>query len=171
MTAHRISTPAKKRIDSSTTPGGGNRALIAEFEEGRAPGAFHHADHVRVAFAYVSEFGVLEAIGRFSAALRRFAIAKGKPRLYHQTITWAYLLLIHERMARTSCAQDWEEFSERNPDLLVWKGGILERYYSQRTLDSDLARHTFVFPDASNFGPPEQTSQGESALVPPESEL
>jgi len=130
-----------------TTAGVTNRALIAEFEEGRAPGNFHHADHVRVAFAYVSDFPVLEAIARFSAALRRFAIAKGKPHLYHETITWAYLLLIHERMARNSCAQEWEEFSERNPDLLVWKGGILERYYSQGTLGSDLARQTFVFPD------------------------
>ena len=50
-------------------------------------------------------------------------------------------------MARNSCAQDWEEFSERNPDLLVWKGGILERYYWQGTLGSDLARQTFVLPD------------------------
>jgi hypothetical protein len=41
----------------------------------------------------------------------------------------------------------WEEFSEHNPDLLVWKGGILERYYSQATLESDLARRVFVFPD------------------------
>jgi hypothetical protein len=134
--------------ESLTTAGVTNRALIAEFEEGRAPGNFHHADHVRVAFAYVSEFPVLEAIARFSAALRRFAIAKGKPHLYHETITWAYLLLIHERIARNGCAQEWKEFSERNPDLLVWKEGILERYYSQETLGADLARHTFVFPDA-----------------------
>ena len=140
--------------DCLTTAGATNRELIAEFEEGRAPGAFHHADHVRVAFAYVSEFPVLEAIARFSEALRRFAIAKGKPHLYHETITWAYLLLIRERMARAGGAQSWEELSERNHDLLVWKGGILERYYSHGTLASDLARRTFVFPDASNFGPP-----------------
>ena len=132
---------------SITTSGITNRALVAEFEDGRAPGDFHHADHVRVAFAYVSEFPLLEAIARFSAALRRFAIAKGKPHLYHETITWSYLLLIRQRMARTSPAQSWEEFSDRNPDLLVWKGGILERYYSQEMLASDLARQTFVFPD------------------------
>ena len=48
--------------------------LVSEFEQGRAPGAFHHADHLRVAFAYVTEFPVLEAIAKFSAALQRFAI-------------------------------------------------------------------------------------------------
>ncbi|MFZ3263114.1 MAG: hypothetical protein WA172_03875 [Terriglobales bacterium] len=144
-------------IDSLTTHGMANRELISEFEQGRAPGEFHHADHVRVAFAYVSEFPLLEAMAKFSAALQRFALSKGKPHLYHQSITWAYLLLIHERIARAgsvhsssvqpSCVPSWEEFSERNPELLVWKGGILERYYSQAVLDSELARRVFVFPD------------------------
>ena len=125
----------------------GNEDLIRDFELGRAPGAFHHADHVRVAFAYVSEMTLAEALAKFPAALRRFAQAQGKPNLYHQTITWAYLLLIADRRARADGAQSWEEFAERNPDLLLWKGGVLDRFYSRATLDSDLARRRFVFPD------------------------
>ena len=35
----------------------------------------------------------------------------------------------------------------RNPDLLVWKGGVLTTLYRQETLDSDLARSVFVLPD------------------------
>jgi hypothetical protein len=124
-----------------------NRDIVSEFEQGRVPGDFHHADHVRVAFAYVTELPLPEAIAKFSAALRCFALAKGKPHLYHETITWAYLLLIRERLARAGRAQGWEKFAEHNPDLLIWKGGILERYYSRTMLDSDLARQTFVFPD------------------------
>jgi hypothetical protein len=121
-----------------------NQALIAEFEEGRAPGNFHHADHVRMAFAYVSEFALPEAIGRFSAALKRFALAQGKANLYHETITWAYLILTAERAAR---GESWEQFAKRNADLLVWKGGILEKYYTKATLESEIARRTFVLPD------------------------
>ena len=124
-----------------------NRIVISDFERGRVPGDFHHADHVRVAYAYVSELPLLEAIASFTSALRRFAAAKGKPNLYHETITWSYLLLIRERIARAGRLQSWEEFAEQNPDLLVWKGGILDRYYSETTIDSDLARCTFVFPD------------------------
>lgn len=140
-----------------------NQFLVSEFEQGRAPGDFHHADHVRVAFAYVSQFPVLEAIAKFSAALRRFALAKGKPHLYHETITWAYMLLIHESIAcgaslrQSSVSQSvvgqrrsrptWQEFSDSNPGLLVWKGGVLERYYSQGVLNSSVARQVFVFPD------------------------
>ena len=99
-----------------------NRRLISEFEQGRVPGGFHHADHIRVAFAYVSEFPMLEALAKFSAALKRFAISKGKPNLYHETITWAYLLLIGERMARAGRAQSWEEFAEEGKTC--WFGRV-----------------------------------------------
>ncbi|MGB7599858.1 MAG: hypothetical protein WBM24_06115 [Candidatus Sulfotelmatobacter sp.] len=42
---------------------------------------------------------------------------------------------------------DWEEFARHNPDLLIWKDGILSRYYREATLRSDLARNVFVLPD------------------------
>ena len=132
---------------SVVTDADANKALVADFQNGRAPGDFHHADHVRVAFAYVSEFSLLEAIAKFSAALKRFAAAQGKPNLYHETITWAYVLLIHDRVARSGKSQPWDEFAESNADLLVWRGGVLELYYSRATLDSDLARRTFLFPE------------------------
>ena len=41
----------------------------------------------------------------------------------------------------------WDEFAGRNSDLLTWKGGILGRYYRKSTLQSELARAVFVFPD------------------------
>jgi hypothetical protein len=122
-------------------------ALIEEFEQGHAPGGFHHADHVRVAFAYVALYSFPEAASRFCAALKRFAAAQGKPQLYHETITWAYLVLIRERIARAGRSETWEEFAARNPDLLIWKGGVLSALYRQETLDSEIARHTFVLPD------------------------
>jgi hypothetical protein len=122
--------------------------LIEQFEDGATPaGTFHHADHVRLAFEYLCRYSSIEALERFPDALRRFAAAQGKARLYHETITWAYLLLIRERIARAGRAQTWEEFAERNPDLLIWRGGVLATLYRQETLDSDFARSTFVLPD------------------------
>ncbi|MFY9662637.1 MAG: hypothetical protein WAJ97_18600 [Terriglobales bacterium] len=122
--------------------------LIAQFESSATPAdGFHHADHVRLAFEYLCRYPALEALEGFSDALKRFAAAQGKAERYHETITWAYLLLVRERMARADRAQSWEEFAERNPDLLRWKGGILDRFYRKETLDSDLARMVFLFPD------------------------
>ena len=31
-----------------------------------------------------------------------------------------------------------------NPDLLIWKDGILNRYYEEATLKADLARRVFL---------------------------
>ena len=89
---------------------------------------------------------MLRALEKFSVALKRFAAARGKTQLYNETITCAYFFLIHERMA---CAEavTWDEFAQHNPDLLVWKDGILSRYYVEATLKSDLARKVFVLPD------------------------
>jgi len=134
-------------VNSKASAAATNREIVADFEQGKVPGDFHHADHVRVAFAYVAEFPVSEAVARFSSALRRFAAAKGKPNLYHETITWAYLFLIAERVARSGGTQSWGQFSRENPDLFVWKGSALNRYYSQGTLDSDYAKKNFVLPD------------------------
>ncbi|MFZ0758856.1 MAG: hypothetical protein WAM69_02810 [Candidatus Sulfotelmatobacter sp.] len=124
-----------------------HQELIRCFENHTLPeDSFHHADHVRLAFAYLCEYPVLQALEKFASALKRFAAAHGKTQLYNETITCAYLFLIRERMAYCEGA-DWEEFALRNPDLLAWKDGILSRYYRDSTLKSDLARKVFVLPD------------------------
>ncbi len=120
--------------------------FVARFAAGTLE-PFHHADHVRAAFLYLRRFPAPEAIGRFSADLARFAASKGKPELYHETITWAYLILIRERMARSVATPTWDEFAAANGDLLDWRASILKRYYRAETLESRLAKSVFVFPD------------------------
>ena len=107
---------------------------------------FHHQQHVHVAWLFVTKYGMPGALAEFTAAIKRFADAKGAHGLYHETITWAFLLLIAERQARNP-AENWQSFAAANPDLLVWKPSILERYYSKELLASDLARRTFLMPD------------------------
>ena len=124
-----------------------DKELIRCFESDAVPeDSFHHADHVRLAFAYLSEYPVLQALEKFAIGLKRFAAARGKTQLYNETITCAYFFLIRERMANCE-STNWEEFARRNPDLLIWKDGILSRYYREGTLKSDLARNVFLLPD------------------------
>lgn len=121
-----------------------DREFVDAFERCDVP-SFHHRDHVRLAWIYLREQTPLIALARFITSLKRFATAKGTPRLYHETITWAYLLLIHERMQRTE-DDDFESFAAENADLLTWKPSILDHYYDRETLDSELARRTFLMP-------------------------
>ena len=122
--------------------------LIRQFEDCSLPlDRFRHSVHIQIVFLYLCRCPVLDVLGRFPEALKRYAAAHGKTGLYHETITWAYILLIQERMARAGQGQTWGEFRLSNPDLLNWNDSILKQYYSENTLWSETARKIFLFPD------------------------
>jgi len=121
------------------------RALLQGFLDGTLA-EFHHEQHVHVAWLFVRRHGMPAALAAFTEAIQGFARAKGADGLYHETITWAFLLLIADRQARCS-AETWETFAAVNTDLLVWQPSILDRYYSKDLLTSELARRTFLMPD------------------------
>ncbi|HEX8161159.1 MAG TPA: hypothetical protein VF538_04765 [Pyrinomonadaceae bacterium] len=123
--------------------------FVRRFEGCELPAAeFPHREHVRLAWLYLRQCGApAEALARFSTGLKRFAAFNGKPDLYHETITWAYILLINERAARAGRAQGWEEFAASNADLLDWHNSVLKTYYREETLNSALAKKVFLLPD------------------------
>jgi hypothetical protein len=122
--------------------------FIARFEDCTLPNtAFHHRDHVRLAWLYLRRAPLLEALTRFTEGLKRFARANGHDGLYHETITWAHLFLVHQRIAAAPEGETWDEFAARNPDLMSWKPSILAGYYRDETLSSELAKRVFVMPD------------------------
>lgn len=121
--------------------------LVRRFEACTLPPEeFRHEQHVYVAWCYLRQMPLTDAAKRFIENLKRFAASLGKANLYHETITWAFLLLTNERVHRDPGA-DWAAFREANPDLFTWKPSVLDRYYRPETLGSDLARAAFLFPD------------------------
>jgi hypothetical protein len=137
-----MSDPCKDDLEIS------DHELIERFEGATlAAESFHHREHVRAAFLYLQKYPVQGALQKFCESLRRFAAAQGKADLYHETISWAYVFLIQERMARAEKMQTWQEFAKNNADLLTWKDGVLSRFYRTDTLRSDLAKKIFIFPD------------------------
>ena len=117
--------------------------LVERFEACTlAPEEFHHEQHIYVAWTYLGREPLAAAAQRFITHLKRFADFHGKHGLYHETITWAYLILVNERMAEDG----WDAFRAANPDLFTGAAG-LERYYRPETLRSPRARTTFLFPD------------------------
>ena len=123
-------------------------AFVAAFRDGSLPAeSFPHREHVRMAWLYLERHPTSAALQHFSDDLRRFAAAKGNAALYHETITWAYLLLIAERRVGAPAGETYAAFAERNRDLFGWKPSVLERYYRSDTLLSERARGVFVLPD------------------------
>jgi hypothetical protein len=122
--------------------------FIAQLEACTLPeDRFHHADHLHAAWLYLTRFPAAVAIAKFSEVLRCYAASKGKPDRYHHTVTWAYLLLINERIHCCGSVATWEQFADAHSDLFDWKNSVLLRYYREETLKSDLARRVFLMPD------------------------
>jgi hypothetical protein len=128
-----------------------DQELLTRFQAASLPDdGFRHREHVRVAWLFVRRHSLLDALREFSLAIKRFAVARGVPQLYHETVTWAFVLIIADRQARQP-AMTWTEFAHQNPDLLSWKPSVLDRYYHSETLWSDRARRMFVWPDKQDL--------------------
>ena len=121
--------------------------LIRRFEDLTLdPNDFHHAEHVRLAFAYLQRYDLFDALARYRTGLKRLAGHHGAPRKYHETVTCGLLVLIHERMVTRADSENWDGFVSANPDVLRWLDGAFFDYYPRDVLKSELARTTFVLP-------------------------
>ena len=121
---------------------------IEAFEAGTIDvDAFDHEAHVYVAWLYLERYPLLQAIARFTDAIRRLTVQLGVPGKYHETITWFFMFLIAERR-QDNQAGDWFAFRRQNADLFGrGENNVLGRYYSSELLATDRARQFFVLPD------------------------
>jgi len=108
------------------------------------PACFHHADHVCTAFEILRRHEFMEAAEIYSRGLKQLAQKAGRPGGYHETITFAFLSLIAERLV-VGRFTDFESFAAANPDLM--EKSALVRWYAPERLNSEIARKTFVLPD------------------------
>lgn len=122
--------------------------LVRAFEDCTLPPAdLGHAEHVRLGFLFLRDAPLVEAAARFLSDLRRYTAAHGASGKVHETVTWAYLVLIQQRLEQGGRDLSWDVFARANEDLLARRPPILSRWYTDETLRSDLARRVFVLPD------------------------
>jgi hypothetical protein len=119
--------------------------LLRSFEQATLPAsAFPHRVHVHMAWLYLGRDPLPIALEKFITDLKKFAAANGAADKYHATITFAFMVLINERMERGSREASFEEFARANPDF--FEKDYLLRYYAAETLASPIAKKTFVLP-------------------------
>jgi hypothetical protein len=118
---------------------------LARFIRGEVdPRTFPHREHVRMGFEMLRRHNFAETAFHYSAALRAMTAGIGRPDVFHQTTTIAFLALIAERL-QVGGHGDFSGFAAANPDLLM--KSVLKRWYSPERLASEAARATFVLPD------------------------
>jgi hypothetical protein len=93
--------------------------FLADLDACRLPATeFNHAAHVRLGYLCLRQHGYPEALCRVRSFIRNYANSIGQGSLYDETITVAFLTLIHEHLRSRGDAGGWEAFKEQNPELL-----------------------------------------------------
>jgi len=122
-----------------------DEAFVHAFESCHITGeSFRHADHVRLAWIYVTRFGPRMAEERFSEGLRRLAAQLGIPEKFHLTVTLAWLRVVAARV-KSDQVQSFDDWISIHLELL--DRSFLHNYYSEPCLTSAVARANWVEPD------------------------
>ena len=122
--------------------------MMAAFESGTLdPAQFNHRLHLSVAWSYLQRDGFPEGALRFRQHLKAYVAKVGAEGKYHETITWAYLVLLNEEMSlRSPPGEAFDAMIQRRPDLLDHRNGAVAHCYSKSQLDLPDARRVFLLP-------------------------
>ena len=123
--------------------------FLAAFEA-RTLDEFHHRDHIKVAYLYLCRHSLDEAIAKVRAGLQALAAAWGAPvddleRGYHETMTQAWVRVVHLTLGDCGAAENADAFCDQQPELL--QKTHLQLFYSRERLTTWEAKRHFVEPD------------------------
>jgi hypothetical protein len=115
---------------------------------------FHHRDHIKVTYLYLRRHPLDEAITMVRNGLQALAIAWSAPvddleKGYHETMTQAWVRLVHLTLSRGEVVESADAFCDQQPQLM--QKSRLQLFYSRERLMVWEAKQEFVEPDLAQF--------------------
>jgi len=115
---------------------------------------FHHRDHIKVAYLYLRRYTLDEAIAKVRTGLQALAVAWSAPvddleKGYHETMTQAWVRLVHLKLNDCEVVESADAFCDQQPQLM--QKTCLELFYSHERLMTWEAKREFVEPDLARF--------------------
>jgi len=128
--------------------------FLAEFEACRWPlEDWHHRQHIKVAYLYLARYSFDEAVVRVRERIKAHNAAHQVPESptggYHETMTQAWMRLVHHTICEYGTADNADAFFEQHPELSEKK--TLRLFYSRELFMSPRAKVQFVEPDLAPF--------------------
>ena len=127
--------------------------LLRQFEDLTLPfEKWTHRTHVKVAYLYLSQFGLEDAIDRMRAGIKAYnavnEVPEGPMSGYNETTTQAFLRIVHATLVAYGDAfptDDADSFCDTHPHLL--SKSVLRLFYSPAQRLHPDAKTQFVLPD------------------------
>ena len=114
----------------------------------------HDRDHIKVAYLYLRFQPLEDAITKVRTGLQALAVAWGAPvddleKGYHETMTQAWVRLVHLTMSECGVVESADAFCDQQPKLM--QKTHLDLFYSRGRLITWQAKREFVEPDLAKF--------------------
>ena len=124
--------------------------LLAAFEAATLSAAdWHHRQHLKVAYLYLRQHPFEVALDRMRSGIRALneahEVVDAPTRGYHETMTQAWLHLVHVTLNEFGPVATADAFLDQHPQLESKR--VLLFFYSRDLIMSPRAKREFVAPD------------------------
>jgi hypothetical protein len=120
--------------------------FLAAIEAATYPGdKFGHRGHLRLGWLCLRAHSFDAGLERIRTLVRRYATALGATEKFHETMTRAWAERMQVALDETPELGSFEAFLAAHPELLDSR--LLGRHYRKETLESPLAKASWVPPD------------------------
>ena len=129
-----------------------DETFLRQFESTAWPRAeWHHRQHVKVAYLYLRRHPLATAAVKIREGIRAYNAAHQVPESltggYHETMTQAWLRLVHFTLCEFGPAENADAFFEQHPQLSQKQA--LRFFYTRERLLSAEAKAAYVEPDVT----------------------
>jgi len=127
-----------------------DKEFLRQFEAAIIPASqWHHREHIRVAYLYLTRFQQSIAIERIISGIKALNTAQKVPdsidRGYHDTITQAWIRLVQCTLDEFGPAESADAFMDKQTQLLSKRALLF--FYSRERIMSAEAKASFIEPD------------------------
>jgi len=128
-----------------------DKELITQLKSGSLPPAdFTHEAHVRLVWIMRRKKFPQLTFYDVSRVIKNYAKSIGEGNIYHETLTFASVMIILNRIKKTP-ANDFFSFIEENLDLILEFKSLIAMHYSDEIIQSDKAKNEIIPPDKQPF--------------------
>lgn len=158
-------SPESPEPRDAPDPVPGGSSLVEQFEATTLPlEHWRHETHVRVAYHYLTQYDLPDAIDQMRRGIQRYnaahEISEAIERGYHETLTQAWLRLLHAIIVAHGPFESADAMLEMHPYIRCKV--LLRLFYTRDWIMSDRAKRQWVEPDICALPPLTAELQSES---------
>ncbi|HLX94796.1 MAG TPA: hypothetical protein VKU37_03550 [Verrucomicrobiae bacterium] len=145
-----------------------DETFLRQFESTAWPKAeWHHRQHIKVAYLYVRRYSLETAAIKIRENIKAYNAAHNVEDTllngYHDTMTQAWLRLVHFTLCEYGPAENADAFFEQHPQLSQKQA--LRFFYSKERFTSPEAKAAFVPPDLAPLPESRKPIENSQAVI------